>query len=161
MNYNKIEKFSTNNGDGIRVVLWGSGCSLNCKGCQNPETHDQFSGQLWTEESEKELFEALNHNYISGITYSGGHCLEPYNIEVVTELAKKIKKRFPEKTQWLYTGWTFEKVKDFEIMKYIDVLVDGPYIDELRDITLKWRGSSNQQIWKKCHNRWQNITNTI
>ena len=120
--------------------------TLKCKNCHNPETHDQASGQLWTEESEKELFEALDHDYISGITYSGGHPLERYHIEVVTELAKKIKEKFPEKTQWLYSGWTFEKVKDFEIMNYIDVLVDGPYIDELRDITLKFRGSSNQRV---------------
>ena len=146
MNYAAITKQDMLNGDGIRVTLWCQGCSLKCYNCQNPETHDQFSGQLWTEETEKELFEALDRDYISGITYSGGHCLEPYNIEVVTELAKKIKERFPKKTQWLYTGWTFEKVKDFEIMNYLDVIVDGPYIDELRDITLKWRGSSNQRV---------------
>lgn len=145
MNYHKIEKFSISNGTGVRCVLWCSGCSLNCYGCHNPETHDPNSGQLWTEESEKELFEALNHDYISGITFSGGHCLEPYNIETITELSKKIKEQFPKKTQWLYTGWTWDKVKDLEIMKYLDVVVDGPYIDNLRDITLKWMGSSNQR----------------
>ena len=146
MNYHKIEKFSTNNGTGIRVVLWCSGCSLHCKNCQNPETWDKDSGQLWTEESEQELFEALDKDYITGITYSGGHPLEPYNIDVVTDIAKKIKERFPNKTQWLYTGWNWEQIKDFEIIKYIDVVVDGPYIDEQRDISLKWRGSSNQRV---------------
>ena len=146
MNYHKIEKFSIANGTGIRVVLWCSGCSLHCKNCQNPETWDKDSGQLWTEESEQELFEALDKDYITGITYSGGHPLEPYNIDVITDIAKKIKERFPNKTQWLYTGWNWEQIKDFEIIKYIDVVVDGPYIDEQRDISLKWRGSSNQRV---------------
>ena len=146
MNYQKIERFSTNNGTGIRVVLWCSGCSLHCKNCQNSETWDKDSGQLWTEESEQELFEALDKNYITGISYSGGHPLEHYNIDVITDIAKKIKERFPNKTQWLYTGWNWEQIKDFEIIKYIDVVVDGPYIDEQRDISLKWRGSSNQRV---------------
>lgn len=146
MNYEYISKQDMLNGDGIRVVLWCSGCSLHCKNCQNPETWDKDSGQLWTEESEQELFEALDKDYITGITYSGGHSLEPYNIDVVTDIAKKIKERFPNKTQWLYTGWNWEQVKDFEIIKYIDVVVDGPYIDEQRDISLKWRGSSNQRV---------------
>ena len=146
MNYQKIEKFSTNNGTGIRVVLWCSGCSLHCKNCQNPETWDKDSGQLWTEESEQELFESLDEDYITGITYSGGHSLEYYNIDVVTNIAKKIKERFPNKTQWLYTGYYWENIKDLEIIKYIDVVIDGPYVDEQRDISLKWRGSSNQRV---------------
>ena len=146
MNYQKIEKFSTNNGTGIRVVLWCSGCSLHCKNCQNPETWDKDSGQLWTEESEQELFESLDKDYISGITFSGGHPLEHYNIDIITELSKKIKQKFPNKTQWLYTGFLWENIKDLEIMKYLDVIVDGPYIDELRDISLKWRGSLNQRV---------------
>ena len=154
MNYQKIERFSTNNGTGIRVVLWCSGCSLHCKNCQNPETWDKDSGQLWTEESEQELFEALDKDYISGITYSGGHPLEEYNIEVVTDIAKKIKQRFPNKTQWLYTGFLFEDIKDLEIIQYLDVVIDGPYIEELRDITLFYRGSMNQKLWEKRDNRW-------
>lgn len=145
MNYHKIEKFSIANGIGIRVVLWCSGCKVHCKNCHNPETWDRYSGHPWTEETEKELFEALDKDYISGITYSGGHPLEEYNIETITNIAKKIKEKFPNKTQWLYTGFVWEEVKDLEIMKYIDVLVDGPYIDEQRDISLKWRGSSNQR----------------
>ncbi|MDD7314557.1 MAG: anaerobic ribonucleoside-triphosphate reductase activating protein [Bacilli bacterium] len=146
MNYHKIEKFSTNNGNGIRVVLWVSGCSLNCKNCQNPETHDPNAGKLWTQESEQELFESLDKDYISGITFSGGHPLEHYNIDIITELSKKIKQKFPNKSQWLYTGYLWENIKDLEIMKYLDVIVDGPYIDELRDISLKWRGSLNQRV---------------
>ena len=146
MNYEYISKQDMLNGDGIRVVLWCSGCSLHCKNCQNPETWDKDSGQLWTEESEQELFEALDKDYITGITYSGGHSLEPYNIDVVTDIAKKIKERFPNKTQWVYTGYYWENIKDLEIIKYIDVVIDGPYIDEQRDISLKWRGSSNQRV---------------
>lgn len=146
MNYHKIEKFSIANGTGIRVVLWCSGCGVHCKNCHNPETWDRCSGKPWTEETEQELFEALNKDYISGITYSGGNCLEEYNTKVVTDIAKKIKERFPNKTQWLYTGFVWEDIKDLEIMKYIDVLVDGPYIEEQRDISLKWRGSSNQRV---------------
>ena len=145
MNYAAITKQDMLNGDGIRVTLWVQGCNRYCKGCHNPETWDRCLGQPWTEESEQELFEALDKDYISGITYSGGNCLEEYNTEVVTDIAKKIKEKFPNKTQWLYTGFVWEEVKDLEIMKYIDILVDGPYIEEQRDISLKWRGSSNQR----------------
>ena len=146
MNYAAISKQDMLNGDGIRVVLWCSGCSLHCKNCQNPETWDKDSGQLWTEESEQELFEALDKDYITGITYSGGHPLDHYNIDVITDVAKKIKERFPNKTQWLYTGYYWENIKNLEIIEYIDVVIDGPYVDEQRDISLKWRGSSNQRV---------------
>lgn len=154
MNYQKIEKYSVSNGDGIRVVLWCSGCKICCKNCHNKNTWDKNSGKLYTEETEKELFEALNHPYISGITFSGGHPLEDYNIDEVTRISKKIKERFPDKTQWLYTGYHWNDIKDLEIIKYLDVVVDGPYIEELKDLTLKWRGSSNQNIWKKQKGLW-------
>ena len=146
MNYAAITKQDMLNGDGIRVTLWVQGCNRYCKGCHNPETWDRYSGQSWTEETDQELFEALDKDYISGITYSGGNPLEEYNTEAVTDIAKKIKERFPNKTQWLYTGFVWEDIKDLEIMKYIDILVDGPYIEEQRDISLKWRGSSNQRV---------------
>ena len=145
MNYAKITKQDMLNGDGIRVTLWISGCSVGCINCQNPETWDKNFGMLWTEKSEEELFESLNHDYISGITFSGGHPLESYNIETITNISKKIKEQFSEKTQWLYTGYYWNDIKDLEIMKYLDVIVDGPYIEELRDVSLKWRGSSNQR----------------
>lgn len=154
MNYHKIEEFSVVNGTGIRVVLWCSGCGVHCKHCHNPETWDRYSGKPWTEESEKELFEALDKDYISGITYSGGHPLEEYNIETITNIAKKIKEKFPNKTQWLYTGFLFEDIKDLEIIQYLDVVIDGPYIEELKDITLFYRGSMNQKLWEKRDNRW-------
>ena len=146
MNYMDITKADVLNGIGFRAVLWCSGCSLNCYNCHNPETHNPQSGKKWTLDSEKELFDALDHDYILGITFSGGNPLEYYNIEQITNIAKKIKKLYTEKTQWLYTGYLWEQIKDLEIMKYIDVVVDGPYIDELKNITLKWRGSSNQRV---------------
>jgi anaerobic ribonucleoside-triphosphate reductase activating protein len=160
MNYHKIEKTSVANGTGIRVVLWVSGCSLHCKGCHNPETWSLNSGKPFDEEAKKELFDALDKPYIQGITLSGGHPLEDENAEEVYLLTKEIKERFPDKDIWLYTGYTLEQifpsvatdnldVNRFykqEIIKMCDVVVDGKYIEELRDITLKWRGSSNQRV---------------
>ena len=146
MNYHKIEKTSIANGIGIRVVLWISGCSLHCKGCHNPETWNLNSGKLFDEEAKKELFEALDKPYIKGITFSGGHPLENENITEVYCLCKEIKEKFPTKDIWLYSGYQFEDINSYLIMKYIDVLVDGKYIDEQRDITLKWRGSRNQRV---------------
>lgn len=146
MNYHKIEKSSIANGTGIRVVLWVSGCSLHCKGCHNPETWNLNSGKLFDEDAKKELFEALNKPYIQGITFSGGHPLENENITEVYNLCKEIKEKFPTKDIWLYTGYVFENIDSYLIMKYIDVLVDGKYIEEQKDLRLKWRGSRNQRV---------------
>ena len=146
MNYHKIEKTSIANGAGIRVVLWVSGCSLYCKGCHNPETWCIDSGKLFDESAKQELFEALDKPYIQGITFSGGHPLENENISEVYSLCKEIKNFFPTKDIWLYTGYTFEDINSYLIMKYIDVLVDGKYIEEQRDITLPFRGSKNQRV---------------
>lgn len=149
MNYHKIEKTSIANGTGIRVVLWVSGCSLHCRGCHNPETWNVNSGKLFDEEAKQELFEALDKPYIQGITFSGGHPLEPENVEEVTNLAREIKEKFPTKDIWLYTGYTLEEIYYKEIgriLLYIDVLVDGEYIEGQRDLTLKWRGSRNQRV---------------
>ena len=160
MNYHKIEKTSVANGTGIRVVLWISGCSLHCRGCHNPETWDFDSGKQFDEEAKNKLFVALNKPYIQGITFSGGHPLEPENVEPIYLLFKEIKEKFPTKNIWLYTGYTWEYIfpsvvtDDFnldrfyrqEIVKMCDVVVDGPYIEEQRDITLKFRGSKNQRL---------------
>ena len=146
MNYHKIEKTSVANGTGIRVVLWVSGCSLHCKGCHNPETWNICSGKLFDEEAKRELFDALDKPYIQGITFSGGHPLENGNITEVYNLCKEIKEKFPTKDIWLYTGYVFENINSYLIMKYIDVLVDGKYIEEQKDLRLKWRGSSNQRV---------------
>ena len=112
------------NGDGIRIVLWVSGCTMNCKNCQNPQTHDFNSGIPFDDNAKQELFEALDKPYIQGVTFSGGHPLENENIDTVYSLCKEIKEKFPTKDIWLYTGYTFENISSYLIMKYIDVLVD-------------------------------------
>ena len=146
MNYLQIDKTSISNGPGVRVVLWVSGCSIHCKGCQNPSTWDCNSGQLFDAAAKQELFEALDKPYIQGITFSGGHPLENENINEVYSLCKEIREKFPTKDIWLYTGYVFENIDSYLIMNYIDVLVDGPYIEEQRDITLAFRGSKNQRL---------------
>ena len=152
MNYHKIEKTSIANGEGIRVVLWVSGCSLHCKGCHNPETWNIYSGKFFDEEAKKELFEALDKPYIQGITFSGGHPFEPNNRSTIYCLIKEIREKFPQKDIWLYTGYTWEEIFEKRIREiqrtlyWIDVLVDGKYIKEEKDMTLKWRGSRNQRV---------------
>ena len=110
MNYQKIEKCSLSNGQGVRVVLWVSGCSLECKNCQNPQTWDFNSGIPFTNEAMQEILDCLSKPYISGITFSGGHPLEHVNIETVAVIARKVKERFPQKTMWLYTGYAWEDI---------------------------------------------------
>lgn len=146
MNYHKIEKYSVANGTGIRVVLWCSGCRCYCRNCQNPQTWSFQSGIPFDDNAKQELFNALNKPYIQGITFSGGHPLENENISTVYNLCKEIKEKFPTKDIWLYTGYLFEDINSYLIMKYIDVLVDGKYIEEQKDLTLKWRGSKNQRV---------------
>ena len=146
MYYHDITKCDMLNGDGIRIVLWVSGCTMNCKNCQNPQTHDFNSGIPFDDNAKQELFEALDKPYIQGVTFSGGHPLENKNIDTVYSLCKEIKEKFPTKDIWLYTGYTFENISSYLIMKYIDVLVDGKYIEEQKDLTLKWRGSKNQRV---------------
>ena len=146
MNYHNITKDDMLNGDGLRVVLWTSGCTHCCDGCQNPETWELASGIEFDKAAHEELFEALKPDYISGITFSGGDPLHPFNREEVLALAKEIKEKMPEKTVWLYTGFLFEEIKDAIDLSNIDVLVDGEFKQELNDNNLKWIGSSNQRI---------------
>lgn len=146
MNYLTITHNDMLNGDGLRVVLWVSGCSLHCEDCQNKYSWDFNEGVLFDERAKGEIFSELKKDYISGITITGGHPLEEQNIKEIEQLCKEIKQNFPKKTIWLYTGFTFEEIKDYPILQYIDILVDGRYDKNLRDITLKWRGSSNQRV---------------
>lgn len=146
MNYHNITKDDMLNGDGLRVVLWVSGCTHHCDGCQNPITWDLAGGIPFDEAAEEELFEALSKPHVSGITFSGGDPLHPFNRQEVFRLMKKCKELFPEKTVWSYTGFLWEEVKDLEGMKYIDVLADGRFVKELNDNNLHWVGSSNQKI---------------
>lgn len=146
MRYHNITKDDMLNGDGLRVVLWVSGCGHCCKGCQNPVTWDPNGGLLFDENAKKEIFQELEKSYISGITFSGGDPLYPSNQMDVEALAKEIKEKFPQKTIWLYTGSQWEALRHHRILKYVDVLVDGEFQIELLDPQLHWRGSANQRV---------------
>ena len=146
MNYHNITKDDMLNGDGLRVVLWVSGCAHHCRGCQNPVTWDPQDGVRFDEEAKKEIFDQLAENYISGITFSGGDPLFPANEAGVTELARAIRERFPEKTIWLYTGYLWEDILDLPIISYLDVVVDGKFDLERKDVSLPWKGSPNQRV---------------
>lgn len=148
MNYHNITTDDMNNGDGLRTVLWCSGCSHNCKGCQNPQTHDENSGIAFDKEAKEELFRYLSNSWIEGITFSGGDPLYINNRPVILELMKEIKEKFPNKDIWCYTGFAFEQLQaeNLEHLKYIDTLVDGKFELDKRDVNLKWKGSSNQRV---------------
>ncbi len=146
MRYHNITHDDMLNGDGLRTVLWVSGCTHHCEECQNPITWDINGGLLFDEAAESEFFQEASKGYISGVTFSGGDPLHPQNRDEITRLAKKFKQKFPEKNIWLYTGFLWEDIKDLEVIKYTDVLVDGPYKKDLRDTQLHWKGSSNQRV---------------
>ena len=166
MNYIKITKNDIANGPGVRVTLWVSGCDIHCKGCHNPQTWDFNTGKLFNTVVKQELFEALKQPHIQGVTFSGGHPLAQENRNEILGLIMEIHLLFPEKDIWCYTGYTFEEIckqfcnerfeaefddntikyTNWEWLGYIDVLVDGPYIEEQRDITLPFRGSTNQRL---------------
>ena len=146
MRYHNITKDDMLNGDGLRVVLWVSGCSHRCKGCQNPITWDPQCGVPFDASAKKEIFTELAKDYNSGITFSGGDPLFEENILEVTAFAKEIKQKFPEKSIWLYTGSVWEDICDKEIAAYIDVLVDGKFEIDKKDNLLHWKGSSNQRV---------------
>ena len=189
MNYLKIDKEDVCNGEGLRVVLWLSGCSHKCKGCQNPQTWNANSGIPFDESAKEELFKELDKDYISGLTLSGGDPLFESNLDGVLELVAEVNKQYnstqyivdddknnhnilnanankirlssPEKSIWIYSGYTWEEIrkgnmedglkygewtKRAKIITECDVLVDGRYIDSKRDISLAYRGSSNQRL---------------
>ena len=136
------------NGSGIGVALFTQGCPYHCKNCFNPETWDFNKGMVWTKEIENKIIELLKPEYITRLTILGGEPLIERNIEPLTALLKRVKGIYPNKQVWLYTGGDFEVLEGLyeEIFQYIDILIDGRYIDDLRDYKLKWRGSSNQRI---------------
>ena len=146
MRYGKINTVDIANGPGVRVSLFVSGCRNRCKGCFNPETWSFDYGEPYTLWTGEEILDALNPKYITGLSILGGDPFEPENIETVTDLCRMVKKFFPDKTIWIYTGYLYEDFKDLEIMEYIDVLVDGPFIESEKDLRLAFRGSKNQRI---------------
>lgn len=146
MNISKISTYDIANGPGIRVSVWVSGCTHQCKGCHNPQTWNKDFGREFTENDLSDILKYLKLPYISGITFSGGDPLCEVNIEDITKIIKRIRKECYDKSIWVYTGATFEDIKDLEVLQYIDILVDGEFIEKEKDISLSFRGSRNQRI---------------
>lgn len=148
MNYIKIKSTDVANGEGVRVSLWVSGCPHRCKGCFNHESWNYDTGQLYTEEVEKTIIELLNKPHIKGLSVLGGEPLARPNAPTVFELCEKVKNIYGDKKDiWLWTGYDMETEIPVHLMKDIDVLIDGKFIEEKKDLNLQWRGSSNQKIW--------------
>ena len=146
MRYHNITKDDMLNGDGLRVVLWVAGCTHGCQGCHNPITWDIEGGIEFDEGARQEIYAEMEKDYISGLTFSGGDPLHPQNRKEITELARELKQKYPDKTLWMYTGFSWDEVDDLQVMQYIDVLVDGEFIMALKDDQLHWKGSSNQRV---------------
>ena len=147
MRYNKIRKMDIADGPGVRVSIFMQGCTFNCKNCFNPETHDFNGGKEFTDSTINRVLELCENENIEGLSILGGEPMNPNNIEGTTKLAKAFKQNFPDKNLWAWSGFRFDKeLKDKEVVKYLDVLVDGQYMDDLHNPTLKWKGSSNQRV---------------
>lgn len=146
MRYLKIENVDIGNGLDVGSVLWVSGCSHHCPQCHNPQTWDKNAGEEFTEEVLDNLLDKLKRPYIKRLTLSGGDPLFLGNRDEITNIVRKVKKNFPNIKIWCYTGYLWEEVKDLPCMDFIDVLVDGEFKVELKDITLPFCGSSNQRI---------------
>lgn len=146
LHYHDITQDDMKNGDGLRTVLWVSGCIHKCEGCQNPVTWDPEDGLVFDEKAHAELFSYLKKDYISGLTVTGGDPLYPGNIPFMTSLLSEVKKQFPEKTVWLYTGEIWENIQNLGLLVDVDVLVDGPFVLAEKDNNLHWKGSKNQRV---------------
>lgn len=155
MNYATIKWYDISNGPGVRVSLYVSGCRNKCKGCFNPETWDFNYGKPFTKEVEDSIIEGLKPDYIKGFTLLGGDPFEPENAKVLAPFMKRLRAVYPEKSFWCFTGYNYEsdlltgKLGDFKdvmtILKTLDVLVDGKFVESLKDLNLKFKGSSNQR----------------
>jgi len=148
VNYCGLNKNDIANGDGVRVSLFVSGCGNHCKGCHNPEAWDFSYGRPFTKETEDEIIEALRPSWIQGISILGGEPCEEENERVLIPFLKRIKQECPNSDTWLFSGYTYEMMQGSEILQYVDVLVDGPFLLEEKDISLQFRGSRNQRILK-------------
>ena len=146
MRYHNITKDDMLNGVGLRVVLWVAGCAHCCKECHNPITWDPNGGLEFDDAAKQEIFEELEKDYIHGITFSGGDPLHINNAYDVSELAREIRERYPNKTIWLYTGGTWEDVKHMRVIPYLDVLCDGEFEVDKKDENTHWVGSTNQRV---------------
>ena len=147
MRYNKIRKMDISNGPGVRVSIFMQGCSFNCKNCFNKETHDFCGGKEFDDSTIERVLELCGNENIEGLSILGGEPMHPKNIDGTTKLAKAFKEKYPNKSIWSWSGYSFDNdLKDKEVVKYLDVLVDGQYNDDLRNPTLKWKGSENQRV---------------
>ena len=164
MRYASIRNLDISNGANIGVALFVQGCPFHCKNCFNSETWDFNGGKEWTEKTKNKFMELIDRPYIKRVSFLGGECLTEQNLDEVLKLTQQIRISFPEKTIWLYTGYQWNKImfpiptitddlrtieitdKRKKIISNVDVLVDGEYIDEQKDLSLKWRGSKNQRV---------------
>lgn len=156
MFYANIKKYDVANGVGVRVSLFVSGCTHHCKGCFNAEAWDFSYGKPYTEETEEEILDALNKDYIAGLSLLGGEPFEPQNQRALLPLLRKFRERYPQKDVWCYSGYTFHtdlqaggrahcEATD-EMLSMLDILVDGEFVEDLKDLKLRFRGSANQRI---------------
>ena len=147
MRYNTIRKMDISNGPGVRVSVFMQGCHFHCKNCFNPDTWNFEGGKEFNDETIDDVLNLCGEGHIKGLSILGGEPMHPKNIDATTKLAKAFKEKYPNKNLWVWSGFRYdEELKDKEVLNYIDVLVDGQYVDELHDFTLKWRGSSNQRV---------------
>lgn len=169
MRYAQIRSMDISNGEGVGISLFVQGCPFHCKNCFNSDTWDFNGGKEWTEEIKDKFMELINRPYIKRVSFLGGECLAEQNLDEVLKLVQEIRISFPEKTIWLYTGFEWNQIMNMQVMqpifsckdleskiqnilkrqeiiKMCDVLVDGEYIDEQKDLTLKFRGSKNQRV---------------
>lgn len=156
MHYSTIKDCDIANGIGVRITLFVSGCTNHCKNCFQPQTWDFDFGEPFTEETEEKLLQMLKPDYINGLTLLGGEPMEPQNQRALVPFLKRVREAYPNKNIWCFTGFTYEVLKTDgshprcevtdEMLSLIDVLVDGRYVDELKDLTLQFRGSSNQRL---------------
>lgn len=149
MNYAKIQKMDIANGLGIRTVIYFCGCNFHCHNCQNKELWNFHSGKIFSDDAKRELFEALSNEHIKGLSILGGEPLQQG--EELLSLLKEVRNKFPDKDIWLWTGYYLSELNDEqkEIINLCDYIVDGRYEENKRDLTLNFRGSSNQTIWEK------------
>ncbi len=162
MRYSSMRNLDISNGEGVGVSLFVQGCPFHCFGCFNSDTWDFNGGKEWTEKTKDKFMKLINRPYIKRISFLGGECLAEQNLDEILSLIKQIRISFPDKTIWLYTGYSYSEIfrgqssclsqeglnnfKRREIIKLCDVVVDGEYIDEQKDLSLKWRGSKNQHV---------------
>jgi len=147
MKYNLIRKMDISNGPGVRVSIFMQGCTFHCKNCFNKETWDFNNGIEFNDDTINEVLDLCQKDHIKGLSILGGEPMHPNNEVGTAKLAKAFKEKYPNKSVWMWSGYKFDEgLKDKEALKYVDVLVDGTYTDELRNPTLKWKGSSNQRV---------------